>query len=295
MLKGSFPALVTPFKNNEIDYNSLERLLNFHLENKTDGLVLLGTTGEASSLANDEKENLLRFCVQRLKGKLPLVVGTGSNNVSVTISATQKTETLGLDYAMIVTPYYNKPNQEGLYLYYKEIIKNTKLPIIVYNVPSRTACDMTAETIIKLANEFPQRIVSIKEASGNIPKASKIIRDTPESFALISGEDALNYPLMCVGAKGAISVTANLVPLEVHTMLKYSLENQHDKALKIHQLMIELNEVLFIDTSPMPVKSALAHIGLLEMNCRLPLCDISDEKKAKIVSVYERFKNNVVA
>jgi len=290
MLKGSFPALVTPFKNNEVDYNSLEKLLNFHLENKTDGLVLLGTSAESPTLANDEKENLLRFCVQRLKGKLPLVVGTGSNNLSVTVSATQKAETLGLDYAMIVTPYYNKPNQEGLYLYYKEIIKHTKLPIVVYNVPSRTGCDIAAETIIKLANEFPQNIVAIKEASGNVIKATKIVRDTPETFSLVSAEDALNYPLMCVGAKGAISVTANLVPKEMRTMLAYALENKHDKALAIHQLLYELNEAMFIDTSPIPVKQALAHVGLIELGYRLPLCPTTEDKKAKIIRAYDEFK-----
>jgi 4-hydroxy-tetrahydrodipicolinate synthase len=291
-LQGSIPALVTPFKNNEIDYTSFEKLIHFHLESKTDGLVLLGTTGEASSLANDEKENLLRFCVQRLKNKVPIITGTGSNNISTTISATQKAESLGSDYAMIVTPYYNKPNQEGLYLYYKEIIKNTKLPIIIYNVPSRTGCDIAAETVIQLANEFPQRIVSIKEASGNIVKASKIVRDTPETFTLLSGEDSLNYPLLCVGARGTISVTANIVPLEMHTMVANFLDNNYHTALSIHQLLIELNDVLFIDTNPIPVKQILSDIGLIDFGCRLPLCNTTDEKRNRIISTYKLFKNN---
>ena len=289
MLKGSFPALVTPFKNNEIDYNALERLLNFHLENQTDGIVLLGTTGESATLANDEKETLLRFCIQRLKSKLPIIAGTGSNNLPHTISATQKAESLGVEYAMIVTPYYNKPNQEGLYLYYKELVKQTNLPIIIYNVPGRTGVNISAETVIKLANEFPERIVAIKEASGDLVKASKIVRDTPDSFTLISGEDALNYPLMCIGAKAAISVTANVVPKEMHLMLKYALEGDHKKALSIHQLLIELNEVLFIDTSPIPVKHVLEHLRLIEIGFRMPLCPTTDDKKAKIINTYDAF------
>jgi 4-hydroxy-tetrahydrodipicolinate synthase len=292
MLKGSFPALVTPFKNNEIDYNSLEKLLNFHLENETDGLVLLGTTAETPALANDEKESLLRFCIQRLKGKMPIIAGTGTNNLQHTISATQKAETLGVEYALVVTPYYNKPNQEGLYLYYKALVKNTKLPIIIYNVPGRTGCNISADTVIFLANEFPNRIVAIKEASGDFVKASKIVRDTSDSFVLLSGEDALNYPLLCVGATGAISVTANCVPQEMHLLIKYALDGQCDKALALHQQLIELNDAMFIDTNPIPVKQVMAHLGLLELGYRLPLCPTSEDKKEKIINIFTRFKAN---
>ena len=293
MLQGSFPALVTPFKNNEIDYNALEGLLEFHLQNNTDGIVLLGTTAETPALANDEKDNLLRFCVQRLKSKLPVIAGTGSNNLLQTVSATQKAEDHGVEYALIVTPYYNKPNQEGLYLYYKEIVRRTNLPVIIYNVPSRTGCNIQAETVIRLATEFPEKIVGIKEASGDIVKASLIIRETPEKFFLLSGEDALNYPLLCVGAKGAISVTANAVPKEMHTMIKYALEKQYDKALKIHQLLIELNEVMFIDTNPIPVKEALFHLGMMKQEYRLPLCPTTDEKRIRIHNIFKEFKRNI--
>jgi len=293
MLRGSIPALVTPFKNNEIDYNSLEMLIEFHLENKTDAIVLLGTTAEAPTIANDEKLSLLRFCIHRLKDKLPLIAGTGSNNLSHTISATIEAEELGIEYALVVTPYYNKPNQEGLYLYYKELIKKTNLPIIIYNVPGRTGCNISAETVIRLANEYPQRIVSIKEASGDLIKASKIINNTPGNFTLLSGEDALNYPLMCIGAKGAISVTANCVPLEMHTMLENMLQKNFEKALELHMDLIDLNEVLFIDTNPIPVKHILAHLGLIQLGFRLPLCPTIEEKKEKIIKTYLDFKNKV--
>jgi 4-hydroxy-tetrahydrodipicolinate synthase len=291
MIRGSYPAMVTPFKNNEVDYNAVEKLLDFHLKNKTDGLVILGTTGEASSLANDEKESLLRFCVQRLQGKISVVAGTGSNNLNQTIAATQKAEQLGLDYALVVTPYYNKPNQEGLYLFYRELIKKTNIPIILYNVPSRTGCNISAETMIRLANEFPNQMVSIKEASGDLAKATKIIRDTPDTFSLVSGEDALNFPLMCIGSRGTISVTGNAVPLAMHQMIRYALDKNYDKALQIHQLLVELNEVMFCDTNPIPVKVALAHLGLIEVEYRLPLCKTTDDKVSKITSVFDEFNN----
>jgi len=292
MLQGSFPALITPFKGGEIDYNSLERLLHFHLENGSHGLVLLGTTAETPALAGDEKESLLRFCVQRLKGKLPIVAGTGTNNFMQTVSATHKAADLGVEYALVVTPYYNKPNQDGLYLYYSELVKKTSLPIIIYNVPGRTGCNIATETVIRLANEFPERIVAIKEASGDFVKAGRIIRDTPATFSLVSGEDALNYPLMCIGAKGAISVTANAVPKQMSQLIANCLAGKYDQALRQHQQLIELNEVMFIDTNPIPVKVAVSHIGLCNLEYRLPMCQTTEEKKSKIISIYERFTAN---
>jgi 4-hydroxy-tetrahydrodipicolinate synthase len=290
MLKGSIPALVTPFKDYNIDYNALDLLLSFHLESNTDAILLLGTTAESVTLSADEKSELLKFAITRLKGKLPIVVGTGSSNVPQTLEATKLAEELGADYAMIVTPFYNKPNQEGLYLYYKELINQTGIKIMIYNVPSRTGCNISADTVIKLANEFPDRIVSIKEASGDLTKISKIIRDTPENFFLVSGEDALNYPIMCLGGTGAITVTGNVVPYEMHLMLKYALEKQYDKALAIHNQLIELNTAMFLDTSPIPAKSVLAELGLLNLEMRMPLCQTTPDKKQLIIETFRNFK-----
>jgi 4-hydroxy-tetrahydrodipicolinate synthase len=292
MIKGSIPALVTPFKNGEIDYNSLDKLLTFHVDNGTDAILLLGTTAESPTIATDEKETLLRFCVQRLGSKLPLIAGSGSNNLQQTISATQKVSDMGIEYALIVTPYYNKPNQDGLYLYYKEIVNKTTAKIIIYNVPGRTGCNMAAETVSKLANEFPDRIIGIKDASGDLVKCSKIVRDCPETFVLLSGEDALNFPLICIGGKGTISVTANAVPAPMHKLIKYATDGDLERAKKIHQLMIELNDIMFVDSSPIPVKQVLAHIGLIELEYRLPLCETTQDKKTKIISIYERFISN---
>ncbi len=288
-MKGSYVALITPFKNNEIDYSALEKLIDFHLTEKTDGVVLLGTTAETPTLASDEKETLLRFCIQKLKDKCPIIVGTGSNNLNITISSTLKAEKAGAEYALIVTPYYNKPTQEGMYLYYHEIIKNTSIPIILYNVPGRTGCNLNAETTIRLANDFPDRVIGIKEASGNIVQASAIIKNTSDDFVLLSGEDALNLPLMSIGAKGTISVTANIVPAKMHQMIEFALDQNYEEAKKIHLEILELNDVMFIESNPIPVKEALALMGYIQPELRLPLCQLKDENRQKLITV---LKNN---
>lgn len=289
-MKGSFVALITPFKNKDIDYNALEKLINFHIENQTDGIVLLGTTGEAATLASDEKESLLRFAIQRLKNKMPIIVGTGSNNLSITISNTLKAEKLGAEAALIVTPYYNKPTQEGLYLYYKEIISKTTIPIILYNVPGRTACNISADTTLRLAHEFSERIIGIKEASGDLVQASKIIKYAPKNFFLLSGEDALNLPLMAVGAKGTISVTANVVPKKMHDLIALALDGKFSEALKIHQELIELNNILFIETNPIPAKEALAMMKIIENEVRLPLCNLQAKNHELLKECLSNYK-----
>lgn len=278
-MKGSIVALVTPFKNGEVDYNALERLIDFHLNNQTDGIVLLGTTAESATLASDEKENLLRFAMQKINKKLPVIIGTGSNNLSITVSNTLKAEKFGADAALIVTPYYNKPTQEGLYQYYKEIVAKTTIPIILYNVPGRTACNLSAETTIRLANDFPGRIIGTKEASGDLVQAGKIIKHTADDFFLLSGEDALNLPLMCIGAKGTISVTANIVPKLMHDLIQAALDNNYPKAQEIHLHLIELNQIMFVETSPTPVKTALAFMNLIENEVRLPLCPLTESNQ----------------
>jgi len=265
-------------------------LIDFHLNNKTDAIVLLGTTAEAATLANDEKESLLRFATQRLKGKLPIIIGTGTNNVTQTISNTIRAEHFGADAALIVTPYYNKPTQEGIYLYYKEIISRTNIPVIMYNVPGRTGCNQSAETSIRLANEFPGRIIGIKEASGDLVQAGKIIKYAPKDFFVLSGEDALNLPMMCIGAKGCISVTANVVPLQMHNLIQSVLDGNYEDARKIHIELIELNQNMFIETNPIPAKNALALMGLIEKEVRLPLCDLKEESLKTLENCLKNYK-----
>ncbi len=282
MITGSYVALVTPFKNNDIDYNAVDKLIDFHHKNNTDGFVLCGTTGESPVLAADEKELFNRYIIQR--SKIPVMIGTGTNNLKKTIADTQKAKDLGADFAMVITPYYNKPTQKGMYHYFKTVAQETDIPIIIYNVPSRTGINITAETTIKLAQECPD-IIAVKEASGNIAQCTHIVKYSPEKFSLLSGEDMLNLPLMAIGAKGAVSVTANVVPQKLHDLINLCLEGKIQQAAKIHKELLEINKVLFIETSPIPVKEALYMMGLTENEIRLPLYHLEDESRAKLKQV----------
>ncbi|MBN2829316.1 MAG: 4-hydroxy-tetrahydrodipicolinate synthase [Candidatus Cloacimonetes bacterium] len=289
MLQGSFVALVTPFHNGEIDYNKLEGLLQFHLKNKTDGILLLGTTAEASALANDEKESLLRFAIRILKGIVPIMVGTGSNNLNQTLASTRKAFDLGADYALIITPYYIKPTQQGLYEYFKAIATKVSEPIVIYNVPGRTGVNISSSTTVRLAREF-KNIVGIKEASADLIQATEIIRDSPSDFSVMSGEDALVMPTMALGAKGCISVTANILPAEFHNLTALCLQGEYSKAMHLHQELLEINRKMFIETNPIPVKEALAMMGLLELEFRLPMCPLLPANRSILEECLKRYK-----
>ena len=289
MLKGSYVALVTPFKNNEIDYNSLERLIDFQIENRTDGILLCGTTGESPTIAGDEKERLMRFSIKKINGRIPVMMGTGTNNLHHTISATIKAQEWGVDYALVITPYYNKPTQIGLYQYFKAVAEGTTIPIVIYNVPGRTGINIQAETTIKLANEF-SNIVGIKEASGNLDQLSHIVKYTDKDFSVMSGEDALNLPIMSCGADGAISVTANIFPRKVHDLVELCSKDKFNEALKIHQELIEINNALFIETNPIPIKEALHLMNKIERELRLPLCFMENYNLEILKTVLKKYK-----
>ncbi|MDO9577058.1 MAG: 4-hydroxy-tetrahydrodipicolinate synthase [Candidatus Cloacimonadales bacterium] len=289
MIKGSYVALVTPFKNNEIDYNALEKLIDFQLENSTDGILLCGTTGESPALAGDEKERLVRFALKKIDGKIPVMLGTGTNNVSHTISVTIRAQEWGVDSALVITPYYNKPTQNGLYLHFKAVAENTNIPIIIYNVPSRTGVNMTAETTLKLAHEF-KNIIGIKEASADLGQLSQIIKYAPPDFAVLSGEDALNYPILCCGGSGVISVTANIVPGKVHNLVDFVEKGKYGKARELHLELLELNKAMFYETNPIPVKESLHLMGMIEREFRLPMCEMQEENLIKLKSVLEKYK-----
>ena len=289
MIKGSYVALVTPFKNNEIDYNALEKLIDFHLENGTDGILLCGTTGESPALAGDEKERLVRFALKKIDGKIPVMLGTGTNNVSHTISATVRAREWGVDSTLVITPYYNKPTQNGLYLHYKAVAENTNIPIVIYNVPSRTGVNMTAEITLKLAHEF-RNIVAIKEASGNLVQLSQIVKDAPKEFSALSGEDALNYPVLCCGGNGVISVTANIVPNKVHDLVDFVQKGKYEKARELHLEILDLNNAMFYETNPIPVKESLHLMGMIEREFRLPMCKMQEDNLLKLKSVLGKYK-----
>ncbi len=289
MLKGSFVALVTPFKNNEIDYSALEELIDFHLENKTDGILFCGTTGESPSLAGDEKERLVRFGVKKIAGRVPVMVGTGTNNLNHTIAATAKAKEWGADYALVITPYYNKPTQAGMYEYFKHVEAKTDIPIVIYNVPGRTGVNINSQTTIRLANDCP-KIIGIKEASGNLVQVSEITCSAPEGFSLMSGEDALNLPYMSCGAMGTISVTANIMPFEVHNLIDFALKNKYQEAKEIHLKLLELNQQLFIETNPIPVKHALFRMGKIHDELRLPMYKLSDSNKISLDATLRKYE-----
>jgi len=289
MLQGSFVALVTPFKHGEIDYVALERLIDFHLENGTDGIVLLGTTAEASSLASDEREALLLFAMQKINHRVPVIIGTGSNNFSHTLADTKQAQELGADYALIITPYYVKPTQKGMEEYFLAIAEKTNIPIVIYNVPGRTGVNITSSTVVKLARQCSQ-IAGIKEASGNLVQATEIVRDAPEGFALLSGEDAMNYPIMAIGGRGCISVTANIIPKELSEHIHTCLKGDFINAAKQHQNLLKLHQAMFIETNPIPVKEALHMMGMLQLEFRLPMCPLMDNNREILHNILKEYQ-----
>jgi 4-hydroxy-tetrahydrodipicolinate synthase len=288
MLQGSYVALVTPFKNHEVDYSALEGLIEYQLQSGTDGIVLLGTTAETASLASDEKEALLRFAMQRINHRVPVMIGTGTNNYLQTLAQTQKAKELGADSVLIVTPYYIKPTQNGMYEYFKSIALKVDVPIVIYNVPGRTSVTIASSTVAKLANEVPN-IVGVKEASGNLVLATEIIRDTPETFILLSGEDALNMPLMAIGGRGTISVTANVAPKLVSDNIHSCLEGDFAKAAEQHQHLMKLHNTMFIETNPIPAKEALHMMGRIGLEFRLPMCPLMESSRETLRKVLQEY------
>lgn len=278
MLQGSFVALVTPFKAGTIDWIALENLIRFHLDSGTHGILLLGTTAETAGLASDEKDALLRFALQKIAGRVPVMIGTGTNNLSQSLANTQKAKELGADFALVITPYYIKPTQAGMYEYFKTIANKVDIPIVIYNVPGRTGVNMAAATTVRLAKDCPN-IVGIKEASANLVQATQILRDAPQGFSLMSGEDALNLPLMAIGARGTISVTANVVPKLMSEHMESCLKGDFTTAAKQHQNLARINDLMFIETNPIPAKEALHMMGMLELEFRSPICPLMDANR----------------
>ncbi len=275
MFKGSIVALVTPMLDSgEIDYDSYTRLLDWHLEQKTDGIALLGTTGEAASITNHERKRLIELSVTHLRGRIPLMVGTGTHSTAASIAYTQEAKQLGADAALLVTPYYNKPTQAGLYQHFKTIAESVPLPQIVYNVPARTACDLLPETLIKLAKI--SNIVAVKDATGDISRVKKILATECE-IDILSGDDASALALMLAGGKGVISVAANIAPKACHTLCAAALAGDTEQAHTIDQQLKPLYSALFVESSPIPIKWALLQMQKIAAGIRLPLTPL-DEK-----------------
>jgi len=290
IFNGSGVALITPFNNRgKIDYFSIKRLIEFQISNGTKALIILGTTGESSTITYYEREKMIRFCVCLVNKRIPLIVGCGSNSTEKATSYVNQAKRLGADASLIVTPYYNKCNQEGLFEHYKTIALSTKFPIILYNVPSRTGVNLLPETVLKLSKI--RYIVGIKEASGNLNQVAKLIHILPDNFAVYSGDDMLTLPMLSIGAKGVISVTANAYPSLIQTMCNYALNNDYFNALIIHKNLYKINHALFLDINPICIKAYMKLLGFNVGNPRLPLTKASDEIILKLKEIKEIYEN----
>ena len=278
---GSMVALVTPFQNGKIDEKSLKGLLDFHIKSRTDVIIPCGTTGESATMSHDEHRWMMSFVVDYVGGRVPVICGAGSNNTTEALGLVQHAQKIKADGVLIVTPYYNKPTQEGLFRHYEFLAKKTDIPIILYNVPGRTGVSIAPETVARLSKI--SSIVAIKEASGNLDIVDQILSLC--DITVLSGEDSLTLPMLAIGARGVISVTANVVPHLVHEMVEQALDQNWKEAQQIHKQLYALSKVLFIETNPIPVKTALGMMKKIQPEFRLPLCEMNKDNQKKLREV----------
>jgi len=270
-LRGLGVALITPFKEDEsVDFSALLRMVDYLLLNNVDFLCVLGTTAETPTLTEYEKQKVKETVIERVNGKVPILLGVGGNNTRGVVDALKKDDYQGVDAILSVVPYYNKPSQEGLYQHYKAISEATDLPLVLYNVPGRTGTNMTADTTLRIAHDF-KNVIAVKEASGNITQMDDIIKNRPEGFNVISGDDGITYPLITMGAVGVISVIGNAFPREFGKMVRLALQGDYANALTIHHKFAELFKLLFVDGNPAGVKAMLNAMGMIQNKLRLPL------------------------
>lgn len=285
--KGLGIALVTPFTHEgEVDYTALRRLLDYQLSNGADFLCILATTGETPCLSKEEKQNIKDLVVEKVAGRIPILMGCGGNNTAAIIDSLKHDDFTGVDGILSVCPYYNKPSQEGLYQHFKAIAGATNLPVVLYNVPGRVGVNMEAETTLRLARDC-ENIVAIKEASGNFTQIDDIIKNKPDTFDAISGDDGITFPLINLGAVGVISVIGNALPLEFGRMVRLALNGENESARTIHHKFTELFKLLFVDGNPAGVKAMLHSMGLIENELRLPLVPTRITTLEKIRSIVQ--------
>lgn len=282
MFDGSLVALITPFRNGLIDEPALRSLVDFHVENATDGIVACGTTGEAATLTTEEWSRVIEIVVDQTDGRIPVIAGTGSNHTANTVERTRQAWNLGVQGALIVTPYYNRPTQEGLYAHFVAVTEQVDLPIVLYNVPGRTGVNLLPETVILLA-ELPS-IVAIKEASGSLDQASRILLEAGSNLIVLSGDDSLTLPMMSMGARGTISVVANIAPALVAHLTRAVLDGDYETARALHLEVFGLARAMFIETNPVPVKAAAAWLGLCSNELRLPLTPLREVNQQAVLT-----------
>ena len=286
MFSGSLVALITPFSNGKIDYKTLEELIDFQLESGTDGIVPVGTTGESPTLTHEENKKIIEFVVKTVDGQIPVIAGTGSNSTAEAIDMTEYARKVGADASLQVTPYYNKPTQEGFYQHFKMIAEEVNLPVVLYNIPGRCAAGMTAETIIRLSEI--ENIVAVKEATGSLDIASDIAGNC--DLNILSGDDSLTLPLASVGAKGVISVVANIVPADVKAMTDLILQGDLVSARKWHQKLFTLSKsLLSMSTNPIPIKAAMEILDMAPEELRLPMTPLAESRKNELKKILKDY------
>lgn len=291
MFRGTFTALVTPFRDGKIDDLALHNLVEAQIEAGVNGIVAIGTTGESPTLSHEEREHVIRRCVELAAGRCTVLAGTGSYSTRDAVEATGRAEQLGANGALVVAPYYNKPSQEGLFRHFKEIAGATSIPIVLYNIPGRCGVDITADTVARLAGEC-RNIVSIKEAGGSVDRVSQLRGCLPESFTVLSGDDSLTLPFMSVGAAGVVSVASNLLPTEVSALVIAYECGDLKAAEKWHRRLFPLFKDLFIEPNPVPVKTAMSWRKMLSPECRLPLCEMTAANEARLRKTLEAFEQS---
>ena len=290
IFKGLGIALITPFlEDGSVDYKSLIRLVEYQLDNGADFLCILATTGETPTLTQDEKQKIKDLIVDLVGGRVPILMGCGGNNTAAIVNELQTGDFRGIDGVLSVCPYYNKPSQEGLYQHFKAIANATKLPVVLYNVPGRTGVNLQAATTVRLAQDC-ENIVAIKEASGNLEQVDEIIKNKPADFDVISGDDALTFPMVSCGAVGVISVIGNALPKEFSKMIRLQMRGEYDPARKIHHRFIDLFSLLFVDGNPAGVKAMLHEIGFIENKLRLPLVPMQIKNMQRMSEILKELK-----
>ena len=287
MFTGSLVAIVTPFRKGRVDEQALGDLIEFHISQGTNGIVPCGTTGESATLSQEEHEQVVAFTVEAVNHRVPVIAGTGSNSTDEAIIFTKHAKQAGSDAALLITPYYNKPTQEGLFQHYSTIAKAVDLPLILYNIPGRTCVNMMPTTVARLAKI--SSIIGIKEGSGSLQQVSDIIQQCGDRVTVLSGDDPLTLPMMAIGAKGVITVTANIVPADMAAMVQAALEGHMDRAKALHYKMAPLFTALFYETNPIPVKEALAMMNKIDGELRLPLSPMAPDNRERLRQVMKDY------
>jgi len=286
--QGSIVAMVTPFRNGKIDESKVKELVELHVKSGTDAIVPCGTTGESPTLSHDEHRRMVELTVAAAAGRIPVIAGTGSNSTSEAVDLTKHAERAGVQGALVVNPYYNKPTQEGLYRHFRTVAEATSLPILVYNIQGRTAVNIETDTMARLARDA-QNIVGVKEASGSLDQMSQVILACGPDFSVLSGDDNITLPLLVIGGRGVISVIANIVPRETSEMVHAALEGDWKRARELHYKLFPLARAAFLETNPIPIKEAMAMAGMLEPEFRLPMCRMGDANRQKLRAILESY------